>query len=53
MSSRELAVILFLSDFIETQLPKYIQIPNLMNICPVAAESFHVDGWMDGQAWKS
>jgi hypothetical protein len=46
MYSNELAVILFLSDFIETRLSKYIQIPNLMNIRPVAAESFHVDRWM-------
>jgi len=45
MSSCELAVVPFLSDFNETRLPKNIQIPNLMNIRPMAAESFHVDGW--------
>jgi hypothetical protein len=37
-----------LSDFNETWLLKNIQIPHFMNTCPVAAESFHVDGWMDG-----
>jgi len=47
MSSCEFAVILHLSENNETQLPKNIQIPNFMTICPVAAESFHVDGWTD------
>jgi hypothetical protein len=45
MSLCELALILFLSDFNETRLQKNIQIPNFINICPVAAEPFRVDGW--------
>ena len=35
--------------FYSTDFPKMLKYTNFMKICPLGAELFHVDGWMDGQ----